>query len=226
MNPEKLFAYLDGNLDPVERSELESRLNTDAQLQREMTIAREIHKRARGESREVVFQDELETSMRGRKMALRVAMAFIVLIALNVAVGLIVIAHKESSNPNRKLLDAQMREQLKKSLEQATHSALTPPPLGVSDIAISVAPGKMNSVADQIVSTARRLGGSATKELPDEHSVGVLVDLAGDRETEFRAAIATITGGIPVSPPPNESGAPATEQKSFVVRVVEPVAAP
>lgn len=221
MNPENLFAYLDDTLGPAERSDIERRLETDSQLQRELAIAREIHKRARGESREVIFQDELETSLRGRKMALRVGTGFIALIALNVAVGLIVIAHKESSNPNRKLLDTQMREQLSKALDQAARAAMTSPPLGVSDITISVAAGRMDSVADQVVSTATRLGGSATKGLPNERDLNVLVDLPGSGEAEFRATMATIIGGAPGSPSPNDAEIHSSEKRSFVVHIVE-----
>jgi anti-sigma factor RsiW len=222
MNPEKLFAYLDGTLPDAERAELETRLASDAQLQREFGIAKEIHARSHGASREVIFQDETSVADRGRKMALRVGTAFIVLIALNVAIGLIFIARKEAANPNRKLLETQMREQLSKSLEQAAHAALPPPPLGISDISVSAARGQLNRVADQVVATAKRLGGSATKGLPDNHRVGVLVDLPGNREPEFRAAIATITGGAPPSPAPNVATGQPSEKKSFVVQIVEP----
>ncbi len=218
MNPEKLFAYLDGNLPPAERADLEQRLLADAQLQRELEIARQIHARAHGESREVIFHDEIASSAHGRKMALRVGAAFIVLMALNVGAGLWIIARKEAANPNRKLLETQMREQLTKSLEQSVKSELIPPPLDVNDITIPVAIGRLTSVADQVVTTAQRLGGKATKGLPDVHRVGVLVDLPANREAEFRAAIATMIGGAPTAPPP----ATSEGTKSFVVQIVEP----
>src|SRR3954466_6484005 len=144
MNPNKIFAYLDGTLDPGERAEIDKRLPNDLQLQRELAIAREIHLRGRGDSREVMIEDE--TTNRGRILAMRFGSAFFVLIALNVLIGLIFIAHKESSNPNRKLLDNQMRDQLSKSLSQAAQNAMTPPPLGVSDINIPVTSGKLDSV--------------------------------------------------------------------------------
>jgi hypothetical protein len=222
MNPEKLFAYLDGRLSKDERDDIDQRLERDAQLQREMAIAREIHVRARGEAREVIFQDEAATADRGRKMALRIGAAAIALIVLNVVFGLFFIARREASNPNRKLLEQQMREQLSKSLGQAANNVLTPPPLDVSDIVVPVARGKSGAIADQVVAIAQRLGGSATKELPDKDRIGVLVDLAANREAEFRSAIATITGGAPPSPKPNESSADAAPKKSFVVQIVEP----
>jgi hypothetical protein len=219
MNPEKLFAYLDGRLSNEERAAIDARLESDVQLQRELAIAREIHLRARGEAREVIFQDEMAMANRGRKMALRVGAAAIALIALNVALGMLFIARKEASNPNHKLLEQQMREQLSKSLGQAANSVLTPPPLDVNDITIAAARGKSGAMADQVVAIAKRLGGSATKELPDKGRIGVLVDLAANREAEFRAAIATMSGGAPASPQPNES--PGATKKSFVVQIIE-----
>lgn len=219
MNPEKLFAYLDGRLPKEERAGIDRRLETDAQLQRELAIAREIHLRARGESREVIFQDEVAMADRGRKMAIRIGAAAIALIVVNVIVGLLFIAHRESANPNRKLLEQQMRDQITKSLGQAAKSVLTPPPLDVNDIVVPVPRGKSSAIADQIVAIAQRLGGNATKELPDQGRIGVLVDLAAKREGEFRRALATIAGGAPPSPPPNEPASDA--KKSFVVQIVE-----
>jgi hypothetical protein len=221
MNPDKLFDYLEGKLPAWERAQVEEQLASDPRLQQELAMARRIHSGAKNESREVLFDDP-ETTARGRKMALRVATAFVVLIALNVGIGLIVIARKEASNPNRKLLDAQMRDQLTKSLQHAANGALTPPPLDVNDITIPAAPGQLETIADKVIGTAQRLGGSATKELPDKHRLGVLVDLPANREPEFRAAIATFTGAAP-----SPSGAPpvadaAVVSKSFVVQIVEP----
>jgi hypothetical protein len=221
MNPDKLFDYLDGRLPEWERTQLEERLLSDPQLQRELAIAREIHTRTRGDLREVLLEDDNLTAARGRKMALRVGTAFIILMGLNVAIGLWFIARHETANPNRKLLETRMREQISKSLEHATNAALTPPPLDVSDITIPVAPGRLDSVADQVVSTANKLGGSATKELPDSHRVGVLVDLPANREMEFRNAIATITGSVPAPLPPNDNSGKSAEKKSFVLQIVE-----
>src|SRR5437588_51648 len=43
MSPDKLFDYLDGKLSTRERAELEQRLTSDQQLQRELAVARRIH---------------------------------------------------------------------------------------------------------------------------------------------------------------------------------------
>lgn len=222
MNPDKLFDYLDGKLPNWERSQLEEQLRSDSQLQRELQIARQIHERTRGELREVLLDDEDGTAARGRKMALRVGIAFIFLMGLNVAIGLWLIVRHETGNPNRKLLETRMREQITKSLEHATHETLTPPPLDVSDITVPVAHGRLDATADQVISITKRLGGTATKELPDPHRLGVLVDIPANKDVEFRNAIATITGAALISPTPNENKSHTTEKKSFVVQIVEP----
>jgi len=228
MNPDKLFDYLEGRLPAAERAALEQRLISDEQLQRELAVARQIHMGMRGDSREVLLPPRPEFTEQGRKMALRVGAAFIILMAVNVGFGLWLIARHETRNPNRALLETQMREQIAKSLEQAA-ATLTPAPdaLGVSEITIPAATGRLDAVADEVVTAASRLGGSAAKGLPDGGRLTVLVDLSSNRETEFRAAIASSTGRKPDSPTPAtaqkpELAVPATaEKKSFVVQIVE-----
>ena len=218
MNPDKLFDYLDGKLPDWERTKLENEMAEDPQLQKEFAAARRIHSNMRGEKREVLVQDDAARNAHGRKMAMRIGTAFVILMGVNVAAGLWFIAHREASNPNRPLLEQQMRDQLTRSLQASTHATLTPPPLGVSELTISVAAGQSGQVADQVVLTAQKLGGSATKELPDLGRVGVLVDLPGNREAEFRAALTSFSGSVVNASSSNDS---ATERKSFVVQVVE-----
>jgi hypothetical protein len=226
MNPDKLFDYLEGKLSARERAELEQRLTSDQQLQRELAVARQIHGSMRGPAtagREVLLPAEADVSERGRKMARRVGVAFIILMAANVGVGLWLIARHETKNPNRELLEAQMRQQLAKSLEHTAATALTPAPLGVSEITITAAPGRLDAVANEIAAVTRQLGGSATKGIPERHRLGLLVDVPANREAEFRAAISAITGGAPssASPSPNETAAPGAEKKSFAVQIIE-----
>jgi len=165
-------------------------------------------------------------------MALRVGVAFIILMAVNVGFGLWLIVRHETRNPNRALLETQMREQIAKSLEHAA-ATLTPAPLGVSEITVPAAAGKLDTIADEVVSIASRFGGSATKGLQDRDRLSVLVDVPANGEQEFRAAIASINGEKPAprppapgltTPPLQEPGSapPATaEKKSFVVKIVE-----
>ena len=228
MNPDKLFDYLEGRLPAGERAALEEQLILDKRLQRELAVARQIHAGMRGDSREVLLPAQDVITEQGRKMALRVGAAFIVLMAVNVGIGLWLIARHETKNPNRSLLETQMRDQIAKSLEHAA-ATFTPAPLGVGEIMVPVATGKLETVADEVVAIATRSGGSATKGLADQGRLSVLVDLPSSRESEFRAAISLMIGGpLPGSATPATasqqpgSTIPATdEKKSFVVQIVE-----
>jgi hypothetical protein len=226
MNPDKLFDYLEDKLPAAERAALEERLTSDKQLQRELAVARQIHAGMRGDSREVLLPPRPEATEQGRKMALRVGAAFMVLMAVNVGIGLWLIARHETKNPNRALLEKQMREQIANSLEHAA-AAFTPAPLGVGEIIVPAATGKLEAIADEVVTIASRFGGSAAKGLPDQGRLSVLVDLPSNREPEFRAAISSIVGATqpgstPVATQEPESTIPATGQKkSFVIQVVE-----
>ena len=149
MNPDKLFDYLEGKLSPADRTALEERLTSDRQLQRELAVARQIHAGMSGDSREVVLPAKPELTEQGRKMALRVGTAFIILMAVNVGFGLWLIVRHESKNPNRALLETQMREQITKSLERAA-ATLTPSPdaLGISEITVPAVAGKLDITAN------------------------------------------------------------------------------
>jgi len=222
MNPDKLFDYLEGRLPPQERAALEQRLMSDKQLQRELSVARQIHAGMRGDSREVILPPSPDVSEQGRKMAIRIGVAFMVLMFVNVGIGLWFIFRHESKNPNRSLLEAQMREQIAKSIERAATLAPTPNALGVSEITIPAENGKLDAVADKVVAIVFRFGGSATKGVPDGGRLSILVDLPANRESEFRNAMQSIAGGTPESATPATVTTPATtEKKSFVVQIVE-----
>jgi len=243
MDPDKLFDYLEGNLPPAERAALEKQLISDKQLQRELAVARQIRAGMRGDSREVLLLPAQDVTEQGRKMALRVGAAFIVLMVVNVGIGLWLIARHETKNPNRALLERQMREQITNSLEHAA-ATFTPAPLGVGEIMVPAATGKLETVADEVVAIATRSGGSATKGLADQGRLSVLVDLPSSREPEFRAAISSIMGKAPpgssaLAEATADKATPATaaqqtgstiptteEKKSFVVQIVEQSATP
>src|SRR5438034_10464725 len=142
MNPDKLFDSLDGRLPAAERAALEEQLISDRQLQRELAIARQIYAGMGGDSREVFLSTQPDVTERGRKMALRIGAVFITLMAVNVGVGLWLIARHETKNPNRALLETQMRQQIAKALEHAA-STLTPAPLDASEITVSAPTGKL-----------------------------------------------------------------------------------
>jgi len=226
MNPDKLFDYLDGRLPAAERAALEERLISDKQLQREFGVARQIHAGIRGDSREIILPPSPDVSEQGHKMAIRIGVAFMVLMFVNVGIGLWFIFKHESSNPNRPLLEAQMREQIAKSIERA--ATLTPAPnaLGVSEITVPAENGRLDAVADEVVAIVSRFGGTATKGVPDRGRVSVLVDVPTSRELDFRNALASIGGEISAPPaassPERGSPTPATiEKKNFIVQIVE-----
>ena len=226
MNPDKLFDYLDGRLPAAERAALEERLISDKQLQREFGVARQIHAGIRGDSREIILPPSPDVSEQGHKMAIRIGVAFMVLMFVNVGIGLWFIFKHESSNPNRPLLEAQMREQIAKSIERA--ATLTPAPnaLGVSEITVPTGNGRLDAVADEVVAIVSRFGGTATKGVPHRGRVSVLVDVPTSRELDFRNALASIGGEISAPPaassPERGSPTPATiEKKNFIVQIVE-----
>jgi len=228
MNPDKLFDYLEGRLSPKERADLEEQLMSDKQLQREFAVARQIHAGMRGESQEVVLPAPHDVSEQGRKMAIQIGVAFMVLMFVNVGIGLWFIFRHESKNPNRPLLEAQMREQIAKSIELSATLSPAPNALGVTEITIPAETGKLDAVADKVVAIVSRFRGSATKGVPDAGRLSILVDVTANREMEFRAAIASIHGGgspeSPASATPSEPGSPTPatgEKKSFVVQIVE-----
>jgi hypothetical protein len=133
---------------------------SDKQLQREFAVARQIHAGMRGDSHEVVLPAPPDASEQGHKMAIRIGVAFMVLMLVNVGIGLWFIFRHESKNPNRPLLEAQMREQI--ANRSSAQRTLTPAPnaLGVTEITIPAATGKLDSVANEIVTkcqSARRL---------------------------------------------------------------------
>jgi anti-sigma factor RsiW len=216
MNPDKLFDYLEGRLSPNDRAALEEQLMSDKQLQREFAVARQIHAGMRGESREVVLTARPEPAPRGRSMAIRIGVAFMVLMFVNIGIGLYFIFRHESNNPNRPLLEAQMREQIAKSIAQTATLTPSPNALGVSEITIPAETGRLDAVANEVIAIASRLGGSATKGIPDAGRLSMLVDLPGNQELEFRAAIASIGGNSPQPAIPTSE-----EKKSFLVQIVQ-----
>jgi hypothetical protein len=147
---------------------------------------------------------------------------------VNVGIGLYFIFRHESNNPNRPLLEAQMRAQIAKSIERAEPLTATQNVLGVSEITIPAETGKLDSFANRLVGIVSGLGGSATKGVPDTGRISILVDMPANRESEFRAAVESIQHGGSSGPPRATRSAepmsprPATdEKKSFVVYIVE-----
>jgi hypothetical protein len=220
MNPDKLFDYLDGKLPDHERKAVEERLVSDPTARREFDVVRRIHARMReNESDRPEVFDELseETAARGRRLARQVGLAFIVLIAMNVFLGLVYIAHHESKNPTRQLLDEQAREHLQKSLENAA-STLTPPPLGFGGLQLTTEAGKSSAVADEVVRAAQKFLGSATKATLDNR-IDVVVEIPGKAVPDFKKALSLLLGVKDVTG--EISAADPNEKISIIVHVTE-----
>jgi hypothetical protein len=167
---------------------------------------------------EILGELSEETAARGRRLARQVGLAFIVLVAMNVFLGLVYIAHRESKNPNRQLLDEQARQRLQKSLENAA-SALTPPPLGFGGLQLTTETGQTAAVADEIVKAASKFPGSATKGVLDNGRTQVLVEIPGKSAPEFKNALSSLPGVKGVTG--EISTASGDEKVSVIVQLTE-----
>jgi hypothetical protein len=196
MNPDKLFDYLDGNLPAAEREQLEERMAGDAQLQRELMSARKIH---RAGSREVLGVADATSAGRahGATIGRRVAIAFFVLVLVNVFIGISFIIGRKSKN-DLGPQEAAIRAQLTASLEKTAGRALPAPTLA-DEIKITAAASERDAVAGKIIAIATQLGGSGTKGLPDDSGIIVWVEVPGDRENLFRTALVPLGAAPPLA---------------------------
>ena len=223
MNPDKLFDYLDGKLSPADRDELERQLANDSQLLRQLAVARDIHRNMPdkvGGSREVIMPDPGDAE-RGGRLGRRIATAAIALVALNVVLGIVVIAAMNRKAPGTSGQEAAIRRQLAASLGAASVNAITVPSFVEDEIRIRAPRGEWEAVADKVVAAAEKVGGSAAKGLTGEKSMEVIADIPSARKVEFRndllpGAIASPAGG------PVDSGAASPDERTIVqVRIAE-----
>ncbi len=204
MTPEKFFDYLEGKLPPAEKERFERALISDPELQQQFARAREVH---RGLERS---GDRTTTTARAGNRGRQLAAAFAVLVAMNVALGLIYIF--KVNKPNEQVRAAQkeaLRHQLQASVEKAAAATFTPPSIGPETITLPVAREKMDTVAQSVIDAATRNGGSATKGLPEANGLRVLVQLPAKNATAFRTALA-LQGGP--SPAPTVTPAPSPDE--------------
>jgi anti-sigma factor RsiW len=224
MNPEKLFDYLEGKLSETERVQLEERLVADPQLQRELDIAREMHRRSRG-SREVLLEgDEPETPAPPKPLGRRVATLFAGLVLLNVLVGIAFIVGKKGDSGERRALEAATRQQVTDSLQRSAQTALPLPTIG-DDVHLPAAPEERERIADSVILLATQAGGSAAKAPPDENRVTVIIDLPSDRADEFRRSLAPLAPADYSPPPPDKSASP-DKRAIMQVRIGDPLPSP
>jgi hypothetical protein len=229
MNPEKLFDYLEGNLAAAERAHLEERLATDPQLQRELTIAREMHKRSRG-SREVLGEsDDIDIpSLPSGKLGRRVATAFALLVLVNVLVGIaLIIGRKEPEKPaDLRARELAIRQQLMASFQKTAETALPAPTLAANEIHLSASANEREALANNIVMLATQCGGSAAKAPADDTGITVLADLPASREDEFRRALAPLAQADFSSPTPRKEKPTAKQRVNIYVRITQALRPP
>jgi anti-sigma factor RsiW len=225
MNPEKLFDYLEGNLPQEERAQLEERLAADPQLQRELEIAREMHRRSRG-SREVLLEGENpEIPPPPKPLGRRVATAFAALVLLNVFVGIAFIVGKKGDRTGElRAREEATRQQLTESLQRTAHTALPLPTIG-DDIHLPAAVQERERIADSVILLATQAGGSAAKAPPDEQRITVIVDVPSTRADEFRRSLAPLAPADYSPPPPDPSAAP-DKRALMQVRIGDPLPSP
>jgi anti-sigma factor RsiW len=224
MNPEKLFDYLEGNLDAAERAQIEERVAADPQLQRELDIAREMHRRSRG-SREVLGEsEEMEIPPPNSKLGRRLIAVFVLLVLVNVLVGIaFIIGKKKSGSPaDLRAKELAIRQQLTASLEKTAETALPAPSLAADEIRLSAPTDEQPALADNVIMLATQCGGSAAKAPPDATGITVLADIPGKREAEFRKAIAPLAQADFSAPTPRNEQAPTRERVNIYVRITQP----
>jgi hypothetical protein len=207
MNPDKLFDYLDGKLPPEQRAELERQLATDKHLQRELVMAREIHSRAENVP-EVMLVAEANPG-RGAILGRRVAIAFAVLVFMNVLFGLYAIGFMENKRRARGMND-QNRQQLTDALQKAAVNALPTPMLENEEIVFNVPHKQRDAAVNRVLAAAKRSGGSAVKNLSNENGVLVFAEIPAGRVNEFRDALVKLGAILP----------PATSQSATTGNVI------
>ncbi|HSP45416.1 MAG TPA: hypothetical protein VLO30_05440 [Chthoniobacterales bacterium] len=223
MSPEKFFDYLEGNLPTEERALLEEQVASDPQLQRELTIAREMHRRSRG-SREVLGEgQDPDIPLPPKPIGRRLVTAFAALVLLNVLVGIAFIIGKKNGTGEIRAREAATRQQLEASLQKTAETSLPLPTIG-DEIHLSAAVTERERVAESVMLLVKQCGGSAAKAPPDEKGVTVVVDLPSTRVDEFRRALA------PLAPPdysPRPEPSPSADKRTILqVRIADPLPPP
>lgn len=228
MTPEKLFDYLEGNLDAAERAQLEARVPNDPQLQRELAIAREMHRRSRG-SREVLGEsDDLEIPPPSGKLGRRLIAVFALLVLVNVLVGIaFIVGKKKSEKPaDLRVRELAMRQQLTASLQKTAETTLPAPTLAADEIHLSASANEREALANNVVMIATQCGGSAAKAPADDSGITVLADLPANREDEFRRALAPLAQADFSSPTPRKEKPATRERINIYVRITEALRTP
>lgn len=221
MNPDKLFDYLDGKLSPADRTQLEEKLMSDPQFRQQFNIAREIHRSGKASRETIVPSEDPAAVARGGRLGRRIATAAIVLVTLNVLVGIAVITVKNRKPTALSAQEAAIRQQLAASLGAAGANALPAPSFVEDEIRISAPRAEWDSVADRVLATAERCGGSAARGLTDETALTVMVDVPSARIREFRQSFLPGASASPGASMANIPTVAPNERTIVQVRISE-----
>jgi hypothetical protein len=222
MSPEKLFDYLEGKFGAEERAAFEEQLANDPQLQRELAIAKEMHRRSRG-SREVVGDQDPDIPLPASGLGRKLITAFAALVLLNVLVGIFFIIGKKKGTGELRAREEATRQQLASSLQQTAETSLPLPTIG-NEIYLSAPATERDRIANHVIQLAQQAGGSAAKAPPDDKGVTIVIDVPSTRADEFRHSLA------PLAPPeysPSPEPSPSANKRSILqVRVGDPLVSP
>lgn len=204
MSPDKLFDYLDGKFPVEERARMEEQIAADPHLQRELALAREIHTRMR-HSREVLLADESQVD-RGAVLGRRIAIAFAVLVFLNVAFGLYAIGFMQKKRRATRT-EEQNRQELVQALEKAAATAMPTPNLDVEEIRIGAPAAQREAMANKVMAAAKDSGGSAVKNLSNENGLLLFAEIPAVQAAKFQEALQRLGATLPSAPSqPTASG--------------------
>jgi hypothetical protein len=218
MSPNKLFDYLDGKLSAQEREAVEAQIANDSTLLRQLAIARRLRETMPG-SHEVIgsLDENTAATQRGAILSRRVALAFIVLVFVNVLIGLWFVT--QTGKPSSEVQDASMRKQVEQSLEKAAASAMPTPNIEADEIKITATAQEGETIANKVIAIAAEAGGTGAKAMSDENGIIVLVDIAKDRESDFRGKLVAL--GAPASPVEASPSTQPNERKFLQVRIIK-----
>jgi anti-sigma factor RsiW len=218
MSPNKLFDYLDGKLPARQREELERQIAASPVLQRELAMARKLHDGTHELSEQI--EPPSPEAERGAILARRVALAFIVLVFLNVLIGLWFIFQHEKKKPVAvNAAEAGFRQQVERSVEKAGTAALPLPNLETDEIKIAAPTSEHEAITGKVIAAAVSVGGSGAKALTEETGIVVLVDIPRSRETDFRNQLIPLGAHLPPIDDSTKS-ATADAKKFLQIRIV------
>src|SRR5262249_51931380 len=157
---------------------------------------------------------------RGAILARKVALAFIVLVFLNVLIGLLFIfQHEKKRTTNANPGATGVRQQVEQSVEKAGAAALPLPNLDTDEIKIPAPTSQDESVTGKVIAAAVAVGGSGAKALTEETGIVILVDIPGNRETDFRDQMVSLGAQLPPLGDSTKSGTPGA-RKFLQIRIV------